>query len=44
MPPIVVLTPCGPGVVWGIAPGRVIVEHEWQYLVEYNIEEVEGVE
>lgn len=44
MPPIVVLTPCGPGVVWGIAPGRVIVEHDYRDLVEYNIEEVEGVE
>ena len=44
MPAILVLTPCGPAVVWGIEPGKVVVEHDWQYLVSYKIEEVEGVE
>ena len=39
-----VTTPGGPGIVWGIDKGKIIVEHEFSYLVEHNLEDVEGEE
>jgi hypothetical protein len=41
---IEVMTPCGPGILWGIAPGKVIVEMDYSYLVEFRPEDVEGIE
>ena len=31
-----VKTPLGPGQVWGIDRGKVIVEMDWQYLVSFD--------
>ena len=39
-----VTTPGGPGRVWGIDKGKVLVEMEFSYLVGYNLEDVEGEE
>lgn len=44
MDTIRVMTPCGPGILWGIAPGKVIVEMDYMYLVEFGLEQVEGIE
>ena len=41
---IEVMTPSGPGIIWGIAPGKVIVEMDYMYLVEFDPEDVEGIE
>lgn len=41
---IEVMTPSGPGIVWGIAPGKVLVEMDYSYLVEFDPEDVEGIE
>ena len=38
---IYVKTPHGPGTVWGIDRGKIIVEMDWQY-VEFDPEEVDG--
>lgn len=35
-----VATPGGRGVVWGIEPGKVLVEHDFMYLVAYDIDQV----
>ena len=37
-------TSLGPGQVWGIDRGKIIVEMDWQYLVGYPVEQVERVE
>ena len=39
-----VMTPGGPGIVWGIDKGKVLVEMEFSYLVEYNLGDVEAKE
>jgi hypothetical protein len=39
-----VMTPCGPGIVYGIDRGKVIVEMDYMYLVEFDPEQVERVE
>ena len=39
-----VITPLGPGIVWGIEPGKVIVEMEFSYLVSFLPEDVAGAE
>ena len=44
MEPITVKTPGGVGRVQGIDRGEVIVEHDYQYLVGYPIEQVERIE
>ena len=44
MDTIRVKTPGGPGILWGIDRGKIIVEHDWQYLVGYPVEQVERVE
>ena len=44
MDTIRVITPIGPGIVWGIAPGKVLVEVDYTYLVEFDPGDVEGVE
>ncbi len=41
---IEVNTPQGRGTVWGIDRCKVIVEHDFMYLVEYEADQVEGVE
>ena len=43
---IEVMTPSGPGIIWGIAPGKVLVEMDYSYyeLVEFDPEDVEGIE
>jgi len=30
---IEVMTPSGPGIIWGIGPGKVLVEMDYSYLV-----------
>ena len=37
-----VMTPGGPGTVWGIEGGQVLVEMDFSYLVAYDIEDVEA--
>ena len=39
-----VTTPHGVGQVWGIDRGKVLVEMDYMYLVEFAPEEVEGLE
>ena len=39
-----VKTPSGVGYVWGIGPGKVIVEMDYHYLVEFDPEEIEPLE
>ncbi len=39
-----VMTPCGPGIVWGIDRGKVLVEMDYSYLVEFDMEQVKGME
>jgi hypothetical protein len=41
---IEVMTPCGPGIIWGIDRGKVLVEMDYSYLVEFRPEDVEGIE
>ena len=41
---IEVNTPGGRGTVWGIDRGKVIVEHDFMYLVEYEASQVKGVD
>jgi PAS domain-containing protein len=43
---IEVMTPSGPGIIWGIDRGKVIVEMDYSYyeLVEFDPEDVEGIE
>ena len=41
---IEVMTPAGPGIIWGIGPGKVLVEMDYSYLVEFDPEDVEGIE
>ena len=41
---IQVLTPVGVGQVWGIGPGKVLVEMDWMHLVEFDLEDVERIE
>lgn len=36
-----VMTPCGPGIIWGIGPGKVLVEMDHRYLVEFEPDQVE---
>ena len=31
-----VMTPCGPGIVFGIDRGKVLVEMDYTYLVEFE--------
>ena len=40
---IYVNTPHGPGQVWGIDRGKVIVEVDYTYLVEFDPEDVDGL-
>ena len=35
-----VMTPDGHGRVWGIEGGKVLVEMDFRYLVEYDLEDV----
>lgn len=44
MDTIRVMTPCGPGILWGIDRGKVLVEMDYSYLVEFDPEDVEGIE
>ena len=44
MVPIYVITPGGIGPVWGIDRDKVIVELDYEYLVSYNVDQVEGLE
>ena len=37
-----VITPLGPGIVWGIEPGKVIVEMDFSHLVSFDPDEVTG--
>ena len=39
-----VKTPVGVGTVWGIDRGKVLVEMDYMYLVEFNPEDVERIE
>ena len=39
-----VKTPVGVGQVWGIDRGKVLVEMDYMYLVEFNPEDVERIE
>jgi len=41
---IYVKTPAGAGILWGIDRGKVLVEMDYMYLVEFNPEEVERIE
>jgi hypothetical protein len=41
---IEVMTPQGPGILWGIDQDKVIVEMDYSYLVEFDPEDVEGIE
>ncbi len=41
---IQVRTPSGTGILWGIAPGKVLVEMDYMYLVEFDLGQVERVE
>ena len=41
---IEVMTPAGPGIVWGIGPGKVLVEMDYSYLVEFEPGDVERIE
>ncbi len=40
---IEVMTPSGPGIIWGIGPGKVLVEMDYSYLVEFEPGDVERV-
>ena len=40
---IYVKTPHGPGQVWRIDRGKVIVEIDYTYLVEFDPEQVDGL-
>ncbi len=44
MEAIKVKTPDGIGQVWGIDRGKVLVEMDHMYLVEFNPEDVERIE
>ena len=44
MDTIRVMTPGGPGILWGIDRGKVLVEMDYSYLVEFDPEDVEGIE
>lgn len=44
METIRVQTPTGSGIVFGIDRDLVLVEHDYQYLVGYRIEQVERIE
>ena len=39
-----VKTPGGVGQVWGVDQGKVLVEMDYMYLVEFNPEDVERIE
>ena len=39
-----VKTPHGPGQVWGIDRGKVIIEMDYSYLAYFDPEDVEGTE
>ena len=39
---IYVKTPHGPGTVWGIDRGKIIVEVDYTYTVEFDPEDVDG--
>ena len=41
---IEVMTPCGPGIVFGIDRGKVLVEMDYTYLVEFDPGQVERIE
>lgn len=41
---IEVMTPAGPGIVFGIDRGKVLVEMDYSYLVEFEPEQVERIE
>lgn len=41
---IEVMTPSGPGIIWGIDRGKVLVEMDYSYLVEFEPEQVERIE
>ncbi|HHY01156.1 MAG TPA: hypothetical protein GX531_07295 [Methanothermobacter sp.] len=41
---IEVMTPVGTGIVWGIEPGKVLVEMDYSYLVEFEPGDVEREE
>ena len=41
---IEVMTPAGPGIIWGIGPGKVLVEMDYSYLVEFESGDVERIE
>ena len=40
---IEVMTPAGPGIIWGIAPGKVLAEMDYSYLVEFEPGDVERI-
>lgn len=39
-----VMTPAGFGEVWGIDNGKVLVEMDYRYLVEFDLKNVEGID
>ena len=39
-----VQTPVGVGIVWGIAPGKVLIDVGYSFLVEFGREEIEPIE
>ncbi len=41
---IEVMTPAGPGIIWGIGPGKVLVEMDRRWLVEFEPGDVERIE
>ena len=41
---IEVMTPSGPGIIWGIDKGKVLVEMDYSYLVEFEPGDVERIE
>ncbi len=41
---IEVMTPAGPGIIWGIDRGKVLVEMDYSYLVEFEPGDVEREE
>ncbi len=44
LPRIEVMTPSGPGIIWGIDRGKVLVEMDYSYLVEFEPGDVERIE
>lgn len=41
---IYVKTPGGVGILWGIDRDKVLVEMDYMYLVEFDLEDVERIE